>query len=67
MIASLWEAHDVLCVAVAGEFYRRLFVESEVVGHDQIAYALYSAIWAERHIREDPIVLGYDDTFWTVV
>jgi len=55
VIASLWEADDALSVAVAKKFYRIVFAESEIVGHDKIAYALHDAVLAARRICEDPL------------
>lgn len=55
VIASLWEADDDLSVAVAEKFYRILFTESNIVGHERIAYALHDAILAARRIRDDPL------------
>ncbi|KAL2055299.1 hypothetical protein ABVK25_004637 [Lepraria finkii] len=55
VIASLWEANDALSVAVAEKFYRIVFAESEIVGHDKIAYALHDAVLAARRICDDPL------------
>ncbi|MCJ1279675.1 hypothetical protein MMC21_007499 [Puttea exsequens] len=55
VIASLWEADDDLSVAVAGKFYRILFAESEISGHEKIAYALHDAILAARRTCDDPL------------
>ena len=52
VIASLWEADDALSVAIAETFYRITFTESEIVGYDDIAYALYDALLAARRICE---------------
>ena len=55
VIASLWEANDALSVAVAAKFYSIVFAESEIVGHDRIAYALHDAVLAAQQICEDPL------------
>ena len=55
VIASLWEAYDTLSVAVAAKFYSIVFAESEIVGHDKIAYALHDAVLAAQQICEDPL------------
>ena len=55
VIASLWEADDSLSVAVAEKFYRIVFAESEIVGHDKIAYALHDAVLAARRICDEPL------------
>ena len=53
VIASLWEADDALSVAIAERFYRIIFAESEIVGHDKVAYALHDAVLAARRICDD--------------
>ena len=55
VIASLWEANDALSVAVAAKFYSIVFAESEIVGHDKIAYALHDAVLAAQQMCEDPL------------
>ena len=55
VIASLWEADDDLSVAVAEKFYQILFAESNIVGHEKIAYALHDATLAARRICDDPL------------
>ena len=50
VIASLWEAYDTLSIAVAAKFYSIVFAESEMVGHDRIAYALHDAVLAAQQI-----------------
>ena len=55
VIASLWEADDNLSVAVAEKFYQILFAESNIVGHEKIAYALHDATLAARRICDDPL------------
>ena len=53
VIASLWEAYDILSVAVAAKFYTIVFAESEIVGHDKIAYALHDAVMPHKAQWED--------------
>ena len=55
VIASLWEANDALSVAVAAKFYSIVFAESEIVGHDKIAYALHDAVLGAQQMCEDPL------------
>ena len=55
VIASLWEADDNLSVAVAKRFYQILFAESNIVGHERIAYALHMATLAARRICGSPL------------
>ena len=55
VIASLWEANDDLSVEIAKKFYRIVFAESEIVGHERIAYALHDATLAARRISNDPL------------
>lgn len=55
VVASLWEADDDLSVEVAKKFYRIVFAESEIVGHERIAYALRDATLAARRISNDPL------------
>ena len=55
VIASLWEADDDLSVEVAKKFYRIVFAESEIVGHERIAYALHDATLAARRISNNPL------------
>ena len=55
VIASLWEADDALSTAVAEKFYRIVFAESRVAGHNKIAYALHDAVLAAQQIRDEPL------------
>ena len=55
IIASLWEANNALCVAVAKKFYNIVFAESKIVKHDKIAYALYDTIFATRRSYKNPL------------
>ena len=55
VIASLWEADDILSVEIAKKFYRIVFAESEIVGHERIAYALHDATLAARRISNEPL------------
>lgn len=55
VIASLWEADDYLSVAVADRFYQILYAESNIVGHEKIAYALHDATSAARQTYDDPL------------
>lgn len=55
VIASLWEADDALSVAVAEKFYRIVFAESGIVGHNKIAYALHDAVSAAQRICDEPL------------
>ena len=66
VIASLWEADDDLSVAIAEKFYRILFAESNIDGHERrherIASALHDAVLSaqqivrhRRQILDDPL------------
>ncbi|MCJ1271369.1 hypothetical protein MMC22_011269 [Lobaria immixta] len=55
VVASLWEADDVLSVAIAEKFYRILIAESNIDGHDRIAFALHDAVLAAQQICDDPL------------
>ncbi len=55
VIASLWEADDLLSVEVAKKFYQTVFEENKTVGHERIAYALHTAISAARQVSNDPL------------
>ena len=54
-IASQWEADDDLSAAIAEKFYRMIFVESEIVGHNKMADALYDATLAARRVCDNPL------------
>ena len=55
VIASLWEADDLLSVEVAKRFYQTVFAENDTVGHERIAYALHTAISAARQVSDAPL------------
>lgn len=52
---SLWKADDDLSVAVAEKFYRILFDESGIVGHEKVAFALHDTTLAARRTCNDPL------------
>ena len=55
VIAFLWEVDDDLFVIVVEKLYQILFVESNIVEHEKIVYALHDATLVARRICDDSL------------